>query len=62
MDVQFQIGGQENLDLEVRVIAATHRNIADAVHRGEFRENEKSGPENGSACARESIRNRSEEL
>ncbi len=33
-----RIGGTRNISFDVRVIAATHVNLADAVRRGEFRE------------------------
>lgn len=33
-----RVGGRENIEIDVRVIAATNQNIADAVRRGEFRE------------------------
>ncbi len=32
-----RVGGQETLQVDVRVIAATHRNLEDMVRRGEFR-------------------------
>jgi DNA-binding NtrC family response regulator len=33
-----RIGGRENIDVDVRVIAATNHDIAEAVKKGEFRE------------------------
>ncbi|HEY8461907.1 MAG TPA: sigma-54 dependent transcriptional regulator, partial [Blastocatellia bacterium] len=33
-----RVGGRENIEVDVRVIAATNQNIAEAVKRGEFRE------------------------
>ena len=33
-----RVGGRENISVDVRIIAATNRDIADAVRRGEFRE------------------------
>jgi DNA-binding NtrC family response regulator len=32
------VGGRENIEVDVRVIAATNQNIVEAVRRGEFRE------------------------
>ena len=32
------VGGRENIEVNVRVIAATNQDIVEAVHRGEFRE------------------------
>lgn len=33
-----RVGGYENVQLDIRVIAATHRNLKAMVHKGEFRE------------------------
>ncbi|HZS07795.1 MAG TPA: sigma-54 dependent transcriptional regulator [Blastocatellia bacterium] len=33
-----RVGGRENIEVDVRVIAATNQDIAEAVRRGEFRE------------------------
>jgi DNA-binding NtrC family response regulator len=33
-----RVGGRENIEVDVRVVAATNQNIAEAVKRGEFRE------------------------
>ena len=33
-----RVGGRENIEVDVRVIAATNQNIAEAVKQGEFRE------------------------
>jgi DNA-binding NtrC family response regulator len=33
-----RVGGRENIDVDVRIIAATNKDITEAVRRGEFRE------------------------
>jgi len=33
-----RVGGRENIEVDVRVIAATNQDIVEAVHKGEFRE------------------------
>lgn len=34
----WRVGGSEEIKVDVRVVAATHRNLRDAVHKGEFRQ------------------------
>ena len=36
--VVIRLGGDKPIPLDVRVIAATHKNVAEAVEKGEFRE------------------------
>ncbi|MCG3056621.1 sigma-54 factor interaction domain-containing protein, partial [Escherichia coli] len=33
-----RVGGQKTIDIDVRIIAATHRNLEEMVEKGEFRE------------------------
>jgi two-component system nitrogen regulation response regulator GlnG len=34
----YRVGGQSSIKVDVRVIAATNKNLVDAVHQGDFRE------------------------
>ena len=36
--VVTRLGGDKSIPLDVRVIAATHKNLTEAVRKGEFRE------------------------